>query len=56
MPENKMINKIVDAKYEKSDLDKSVYNQRQYLTEYKHNNFLDLQLKFEDLFNVTLGT
>ena len=48
--------RILDAKYEKSDLNKVMDEQCKHLTATEHNRLLHLLKKFEDLFDGTLGT
>ena len=47
---------MLDARYEKEDLNKVIKNQCQYLTETKCNELLKLLLKFEEIFDGTRGT
>ena len=47
---------ILDAKYEKSDLNKIMKNQCQHLTETQRNEFLELLKRPKELFYGTLGT
>ena len=52
----KILRVILDAKYEKSDLHKVIENQCQHLTMTQRNELLKLLQKFEELFDITLGT
>ena len=47
---------ILDAKYKTEILHKVMENQCQHLTRTQYNELIKLFQKFEDLFNVTLGT
>ena len=47
---------IFDAKYEKVDLHKIIENQCQHLTMTKHNEFLKIFIRFEKVFEGSLGT
>ena len=47
---------MLDAKYEYLYLNKVMRNQYQYLIETQRNELLKLLQKFEDFFDVTLGT
>ena len=53
--ETKRTMKILDAKYEKADLPKIVQDNCQHLTTDQRNELLRLLLKFEELFDGTLG-
>ena len=52
----KQLRTVLDAKYEKEDLNKLVKNKCQHLTEEKINKLLKVLQKYEDLLNVMLGT
>ena len=48
--------RILDAKYENTDLNKDITEQCQHLTATERHRLLHLLKKFEDIFNGTLGT
>ena len=50
------MHKILDAKYEKSDLNKVITKQCQHLTGTESHRLLHILEEFEDLFDGTLGT
>ena len=52
----KLLHVILDAKYEKADLNKVMETQYQHLTMTQRNDLLKLLEKFKELFNGTLGT
>ena len=47
---------LLNASYEKSDLNKVITNQCQHLSSKERNRLLTILKKFEDLFEGTLGT
>jgi hypothetical protein len=49
------IKKILDAKYEKADLNEVVLQNAGHLHEYKQQALKKVLLEFEDLFDNTLG-
>ena len=51
-----IISRILDYTYEKADLDKFMTEQCQHLKAKEHKRVLILLRKFEDMFDVTLGT
>ena len=52
----KKLRAILDAKYEKADLDKVMETQCQHLTKIQRNDLLELLQKFEELFDGTFST